>query len=207
MERRYFLKTAGATALAIVVAEQMTGCSSSSGNKQNGGIEDYRKKSVKDLRYSVPDLIGNGWMLITAGTPESFNTMTASWGQMGNLFGKDVATCYIHPKRYTKEFVDREDVFTLSFFREEYRPALQICGTKSGRDTDKVKEAGLTPITTPSGSMSFSEAYMILECRKIFAQPLSKDAFTDTEIRTRSVRDSSGIHTMYVGEIIGVYMR
>ena len=93
----------------------------------------------KSLDQNVFSLIGDQWMLITAGTGEACNTMTASWGGLGVIWGAPAATCYIRPQRYTKEFVDREEYFTLTFFSQEYRKALSLCGSKSGREIDKVK--------------------------------------------------------------------
>ena len=81
-----------------------------------------KKIDPKDISQNVFSLIGDQWMLITAGTAEKCNTMTASWGGLGVLWGGPAATCYIRPQRYTKEFVDREEYFTLSFFDESYRP-------------------------------------------------------------------------------------
>ena len=102
------------------------------------------KCEVKSLDQNVFTLIGEQWMLITAGTPEHCNTMTASWGGLGVLWGADVATCYIRPQRYTYEFIEKSDYFTLSFLGEAYRKQLALCGAKSGREVDKVKECGFT---------------------------------------------------------------
>lgn len=107
----------------------------------------FEKIEPKALDQNVFSLIGDQWMLITAGTKEECNTMTASWGGLGVLWGKPVATVYIRPQRYTLEFVEREDTFTLCFFGEAYRKALALCGSKSGRDVDKVKECGFTVAT------------------------------------------------------------
>lgn len=104
----------------------------------------FSRIDPKELDQNVFSMIGEQWMLVTAGTVERCNTMTASWGGLGVLWGKPVATVYIRPQRYTLEFVEREDCFTLSFFGEEYRKALALCGSKSGRDVDKVKECGFT---------------------------------------------------------------
>ena len=92
------------------------------------------------------NLIGKQWMLVTAGTSEKFNTMTASWGGLGWLWNKPVAFVFIRPERYTHGFIEASDCMTLSFYGEEYREALKICGTKSGRDIDKVAATGLTPV-------------------------------------------------------------
>ena len=107
----------------------------------------FTEIKAEELKDNPFDLIGKQWMLITAGNEEKCNTMTASWGGVGIMWGKPTATAYIRDSRYTKEFVDREDYFTLAFFGEEHREALNLCGRVSGRDEDKIKEAGLTPYT------------------------------------------------------------
>ena len=111
-----------------------------------------RKIDPKTLNQNVFSAIGEQWMLITAGTADRCNTMTASWGGLGVIWGAPAATCYIRPQRYTKEFVDQEEYFTLSFLGEESRKALQLCGSKSGRDTDKIKECGNTQTAAPPTS-------------------------------------------------------
>jgi len=173
---------------------------------KNNIMEKYKEESIEQVENSVAKLMSEGWMLITAGNMNSFNTMTASWGELGHLWGKNVATMFIRPQRYTKEFVDRESVFTLSFFKEEYRKALNICGTKSGRDGDKVKEAGLTPIATLDNSVAFEEAYMIIECRKLYAEPFHPNSFIDKTIPEK-IYPTNDFHTFYIGEVIRVYIR
>ena len=119
----------------------------------------FKEMKAEELQFIPFTKIGKEWMLVTAGDEEKHNTMTASWGAMGIMWGKNVATVYIRPQRYTKEFIDKEERFTVSFFSEEYRQALNVCGSKSGRDCDKEKEAGLTPYYT-DGTTSFEEADM-----------------------------------------------
>ena len=131
-----------------------------------------KKLEVKDLKENFFEAIGKEWMLVTAGTKEKFNTMTASWGGMGYIWERPSTFIFIRDTRYTYQFLQQHESFTLSFFNEKYRNALRICGTMSGRNTDKVKEAGLTPLETPSGLMSFEEARMIIECKKMFIQEL-----------------------------------
>ena len=125
----------------------------------------FEQIDPKSLDQNVFSLIGDQWMLLTAGTGEKCNTMTASWGGLGVLWGKPVATVYIRPQRYTLEFVEREEKFTLAFFGEEYRKALALCGSKSGRDIDKVKESGFT-VETADGAPYFAQADLVLVCRK-----------------------------------------
>ena len=154
----------------------------------------------KSLDFNVFSAIGDQWMLVTAGTAEHCNTMTASWGGLGVLWSAPAATCYIRPQRYTKEFIDREEYFTLSFFSEEYRKQLSLCGSKSGREVDKVKECGFTVKTARCGAPYFEEAEMVLVCRKRFVQPLDPENIPP-EVREKWYpnRDYS---IMYIGEIV-----
>ena len=156
------------------------------------------------------DMIGNGWMLITAGNEETYNTMTASWGTLGQLWRKAVSTCYIRPERFTYEFIEKNDHYTLCFFDEEYREALQYCGTKSGRDhTDKNKAevAGLTPAYTENGSVYFKEAYLVLECKKLYAEQFKIECFVNEDVLTSFYGENNGIHKAYIGEIVNCWIK
>lgn len=160
-------------------------------------------------KENVFDLIGKEWMLVTAGNEKSFNTMTASWGGMGWLWNKPVAFIFIRPERYTHGFIEENDRLTLSFFPEDCRKALQVCGSKSGRDTDKVKEAGLEPVALESGSMTFSQARMTLDCRKLFKAEMTEADFIDREVLKRwySEKPGGSLHTVYVVEIESVLVK
>ena len=155
---------------------------------------------VHEISENVFSLIGKQWMLITAGTAEHCNTMTASWGGLGVLWGAPAATCYIRPQRYTKEFVDREEYFTLSFFGEEWCKALSLCGSKSGREVDKVKECGFTVKTADCGAPYFEEASLVLVCRKRFAQEMDPNLMPD-DVKEKWYPEKD-YHTMYIGEIV-----
>ena len=104
-----------------------------------------REIKATEIKENAIKLIGKDWALITAGDESGYNTMTASWGGLGQLWNKDVCFIFIRPQRYTYEFIEKNELFTMSFYPEEYRKALSFCGTKSGRDYDKAKETGLTP--------------------------------------------------------------
>ena len=143
-------------------------------------------------------LIGKDWMLITAGIPGSFNTMTASWGGLGVLWEQPVAFCFVRPTRYTYEFMERSPKFTLSFFEERHRKALTFCGSHSGRDTDKIAGTGLTPLID-GGFIYFSESRLVLLCRKIYFQDISPDCFLDPKIH--DLYPQKDYHRMYVGQI------
>ncbi len=160
----------------------------------------YRNIDPKDLRIAVSD-IAERWMLITAGTPERCNTMTASWGAVGELWGVPMATIYIRPQRYTKEFVDQSDYFTLCFFPEDYRKELALCGAKSGRDIDKVKACGFTVAAGAGNAPYFQQAELVLVCRKRYVQRLSGEAIPE-DVRQRWY--DGDYHYMYFGEIIEV---
>ena len=160
----------------------------------------FQSVDPKSLDQNVFSLIGDQWMLITAGTGEACNTMTASWGGLGVIWGAPAATCYIRPQRYTKEFVDREEYFTLSFFGEEWRKALSLCGSKSGREVDKVKECGFTVKTADCGAPYFEEASLVLVCRKRFAQEMDPNLMPD-DVKEKWYPEKD-YHTMYIGEIV-----
>lgn len=151
------------------------------------------------------NLIGKQWMLVTAGTSESFNTMTASWGGLGWLWNKPVAFVFIRPERFTHGFIEASDCMTLSFYGEEYREALKICGTKSGRDIDKVAATGLTPVELESGNMTFGEARLTLDCRKLFKTSMQEANFIDKELLEMWYGTHGGLHDVYVVEIENVY--
>ena len=150
-------------------------------------------------------LIGNDWMLITAQKPDgTFNTMTASWGGVGIMWGKPVAICMIRPQRYTFEFIESAPHFTLSFFNETWRDALRLCGSKSGRDTDKVAQTGITPIQQ-NGMVWFEQAKLVLQCRQLYKNDLSETHFLDkTLLDTYQAGD---YHRVYISAIEKVLCR
>ena len=143
------------------------------------------------------------WALITAGNMESFNMMTISWGGMGTIWSKPVVTSYIRTSRYTHEFVDREDYFTISFFPEEYKKILGVLGSKSGRDMDKMKESGLTPKTVGE-SVTFEEAEVTLLCKKLFKQRLNTENIVESEADIKAFYDGDAEHDMYIAEVVEI---
>ena len=172
-----------------------------------------KKIEPKEIQDNAVQLIGDDWMLVTAGSPEHFNMMTASWGGTGILWGKSVAFIFIRPERYTYEFIEKGDTLTLSFlgeahsfFSHEYHKALTVCGTTSGRDTDKVAASGLTPYVTENGNVSFTEARLVLECRKLYAEPLNPEAFLDKTIVPEWYA-AGDFHKMYIVEILNVWVK
>ena len=153
---------------------------------------------VESLAENVFTLLDKEWMLITAGSPSDYNTMTASWGGLGVLWNRNVCFCFIRPQRYTYQFMEKADRFSLSFFSESYRAALEYCGSHSGRDGNKAKVCGLTPIEISAGVWSFSEARLILECKKLYFQDINPEHFLDPLIQ--EVYPGHDYHRMYIGE-------
>ena len=148
-------------------------------------------------------LIGKEWMLVTGGTlDKGFNTMTASWGGIGWLWNKPVAFVFIRPERFTHGFVEANDHLTLSFLGNDpaMRKVLNLCGTLSGRDHDKV---------TGHGAVTFEQARLTIEGRKLFRADMQSQHFLDPEVLSRWYNDQPGgsLHTIYVIEIENVYTR
>ncbi len=173
--------------------------------------EQYVSIPATEIQGNAIDLIGNQWMLITAGNALSFNTMTAAWGAFGMAWGHPAAFIMVRESRYTYEFLQREQAYTLSFFDEEYRSALRICGIQTGRTDDKVKNAGLTPFATPSGLMTFSEARMVIECKNMYQNRLDTDALTadyqSSIIQNTHYDTDPTRHQLFISEITRVWVR
>lgn len=132
-------------------------------------MNDFREKD-----YKIFELFEKNWALVTAGTPECFNGCTIGWGCMGTVWNRPAVTVFLHPARYTLDFLRRQDTFTLSFFPKEYRPALAVMGSRSGRDGDKARAAGLTPMSV-GDSVSYREASLTLLCRKLYAHSFARE--------------------------------
>lgn len=168
-------------------------------------MKEFKEVTVRELTESPVKLIGDDWMLVTAGNQEKFNTMTASWGGVGVMWGKEAAFVFIRPQRYTYEFVEREDYLTLSFFDEKFKAALSLCGSKSGRDVDKVKETGLTPVITDEG-VYFAEAKVVMVCKKMYVEDLKESHFLDSTVIDRWYPNKD-FHRMYVCTIQKVLVK
>lgn len=147
---------------------------------------------------------GSEWALVTAGDEQGYNTMTIGWGAMGVVWGKAAMTVYVRPQRYTKQFVDAADYFTVSFFPHSCKRALGVLGTKSGRDGDKVAEVGFTPVYLDE-TTTFDEANLVFVCRKLYADEIKHECFVDHELNDKTYPERD-YHTMYIGEIEHVYI-
>ena len=164
-------------------------------------------KSIKpeELQKNVFSMIGKEWLLVTAKKEEKVNTMTASWGGLGVMWGQDVAFIVLRPQRYTKEFVDAGETFSLSVLGGEYRKTLNYLGTVSGRNENKVEKSGLT-VECEDGTPYFAEADTVLICRKLYAQQYDPACFIDKDCDDKWYPDKD-YHTMYIAKIEKVLVK
>lgn len=154
-----------------------------------------------ELNANVFEQFDKKWALLTAGTEGSFNTMTISWGGLGTLWSRPVATVYVKPCRYTYEFMERNDYFTVSFFPEDYKKDLGLLGSKSGRDGDKLALTSLHAKPLENG-MGFAEAELTLVCKKLYFQDL--DASRIPEDALDRYYKTEAPHRMYIGEVVDI---
>ena len=164
------------------------------------------KINVKELNDNVFETIGKEWMLVCAGNKDKFNMMTASWGCLGWLWNKPVAVVFIRPERFTHGIIEENEFMTLSFLghSEEARKIYNFCGSKSGRDFDKAKETGLTPVETDNGSIAFEQSRLTLECRKLYKDNMTAEKFLDKDL-LQWYGAKGGFHDVYVVEITNAY--
>lgn len=161
--------------------------------------------------YPVFDMFKNKWALVTAGTMDSYDGCTVGWGSLGTIWNKDTVTVYVHPDRYTSEFLRKHDTFTVSFFPEEYRKALGYMGSHSGRNEDKAINAGLTPVLM-GDSVGFNEATLTFVCKKLYQHQFSKEDLSQEiqDFYAKSPKvypDYAGgwqPHYVFVGEVLEV---
>lgn len=147
------------------------------------------------------DLFHKNWALVTAGNKDIYNTMTISWGEIGTIWNLPVCTVYVKPIRYTYEYMESNDYFTVSFYESEYKKDLGILGSKSGRDLDKVALTSLTPMEV-NNSMSFEQASVTLVCKKIYFQDLDVSRVPQEYVDKYYLSEEA--HRMYIGEIVEV---
>lgn len=165
-------------------------------------MSEFKKTSACDIEENLIRLLSKKWMLITAKNGEKLNTMTASWGGFGEMWNKDVAAIVVRPSRYTFDFIEKSDYYTLSFFDEAYRDKLTFCGRNSGRIVDKVKECKFT-VCGDEKIAYFDEAKYVFVCKKLYSQNVDMNGFENEEFAKECYPDPD-IHKMFVGEILYV---
>ena len=162
----------------------------------------FEKVNIHELNFNPFDKIGKDWLLISAVKDGQTNTMTASWGTLGHLWNKDVAIVFIRPQRYTKEFVDGNDTFTLSFFNDKHKE-LGYLGRHSGKDEDKISKVGFH-VEMVDGQPTFQEAKEVFICKKLYVDKFKKEDFLIPEIYDKNYPQDD-LHYVYIGEITNVY--
>ena len=156
---------------------------------------------MKDFNVNAFKIFEDDWALAAAGVEGDYNAMTIAWGGLGTLWGRPAATVYVKKNRYTHDFMEKNDWFTVSFFPEKYRKALGYMGAHSGRDGDKAAAAGLTPVYLDN-AVTFREASVTLLCRKMYAHDFDVDA-VPADVKETYYRTEPA-HTMYVGEVVEI---
>lgn len=169
-------------------------------------VKHYNEIPPESIEGNPFEMVGKRWFLITAGNLGDYNTMTGGWGALGHLWGRNVALAYVRPVRHTFKFTEKYPLFTLSFFPESERKALQYCGSRSGRDVDKAAETGLVPFAPEPETVSFTQASLILVCRKLYAHFLRPEDFIDRTVDRECYPDHDH-HRVYVGAIQKVLVR
>ena len=166
----------------------------------------FKTVNPNEINENLIKSIGDEWMLITAGNKEKYNMMTASWGFAGVMWGAPTAIAAVRPQRYTMEFIKNEEYYTLSFYGDN-KKIHAVCGKESGRDVNKTEKTGLTPVfDSDTNAPYFEEARLVLICKKIYVQDLSKESFLDKDIITNWYPNED-YHTMFYGKIVKALMK
>ncbi len=163
----------------------------------------YQVISSKDIKDNIIKMISDEYMLITAGDSSDYNMMTASWGMAGELWGNDSVIAFIRPQRYTMEYVEKQDYFTLSFYGDN-KNIHKICGSKSGRDCDKTALCSLHPVFSDN-SVYFEEARIVLVCKKQYVDKIKPECFIDAE--PDKWYPNKDYHYMIIGKIEKVLIK
>lgn len=168
-------------------------------------MDKFIEIKIDELKENPFKLIGKDWMLVTAKRGDKVNTMTASWGGLGIMWGKDVAYIVVRPQRYTKEFIDNSDTFSLTFFDDQYKKTLGYLGKVSGRDEDKIANSNLT-INTLENTPYFEEGKVILICQKLYNQQLDPQCFLENGIDEKWYPEKD-YHILYIAEIKNIFIK
>lgn len=163
-----------------------------------------RQGTLKDIDDNFIEKLSDKWMLLTSGNKESFNTMTVNWGGIGFLWNKAVVFIFVRPERYTYEFLETNESFSLCFLKDEFKGIHNICGMASGRNINKIKEAKLTPIFHKSGCILFEQASISIECKKVYSAQMDEKFYNNKSFHDL-VRLKGNDHKLYIAEIIDVW--
>ena len=164
----------------------------------------FKEITARELKENLIKKISEEWMLITAGSKEKYNMMTASWGFMGEMWGEDSVAVVVRPERYTMDFIESSDYFTLTFFGDN-KVIHKVCGSKSGRNVDKTALTGLSPVASDN-YVYFKEARLVLIIKKKYVQPMDKQFLIDKSIDEKWYQNG-GWHNLIIGSIERIYVK
>ena len=188
---------------AVMASVMLFAAMSVSAQEENG----FKKFNVRE------DFAENGFQwfhdaeLLAAGNRDKSNAMTIGWGGIGTLWGRTALTVYVAEKRYTKEFMDRSEYFTVMAFDVAHSNVLNYMGRQSGRDGDKAKALGLHTAYTENGTPYYTEAEMVIECRIMYAAPFDPQYFKSDAPKNMYRNFPAGVHTMYIGEVVNAWRK
>lgn len=175
----------------------------------------FKEVKIEDLSLNPMNMFGKDWCLVSAGNEKKgYNGMTIAWGHLGSIWDRKTshgkimiptANVYIRPQRYTKQYIDKEEYFTVCAFDPTYKRALGYMGSHSGKDSNKIKDAGLTPLFIDD-TIVYEEAKMIFICKKIYHQRLQEEGFLQQKILDDNY-PLKDYHEMYMGEIVKVLVK
>ena len=189
--------------ITVVSAVLSTSAVAADNNAEMSG--DWQKISLNDVKNPAT-LFGEDWAALAAGKKGSMNAMTIGWGQFGVLWGRPVVTVYVAPERYTNEFMENNEYFTVTAFSQDYKKALQYIGTHSGRDGDKLKEAGLNAEYTELGNPIFKEGNLAVEGKTIYKEEF-KSELLDDKATAFYEKTKLHPHVAYIGEVVNVWRK
>lgn len=207
MERRDFLKTAASAVAGMVLTSLPSTLSFAQGAEPTGVQQAWRQIDPRQMTDNPFTLLRDDWLALAVGKRGSMNAMTISWGALGSLWGELAVTVYVEPRRYTHQFMEQNECFTVTAFSEQYRKALEYIGSRSGRDEkNKLARAGLTAGYTELGNPILNEGRLAIECRKIYAAPFDVNGMGE---KGRSMYGRTGMrpHTVFVGEVINMFVK
>ena len=196
--RRYCVSTMKALALALMLVPCSAQAQEENGFKKMNVREDFTENGFQWFRDAE---------LLAAGNKEKSNAMTIGWGGIGTLWGRTALTVYVAERRYTKEFMDQSEYFTVMAFDVADSKVLNYMGTKSGRDGDKAAALGLHTAYTANGTPYYTEATMVIECRTMYAAPFEAKYFKSEVPQRMYSNFPAGVHTMYIGEVVGAWKK
>jgi flavin reductase (DIM6/NTAB) family NADH-FMN oxidoreductase RutF len=170
----------------------------------------FKQISPEEICDNVFTLVGNVFPVITAGKADHYNSLTASGGGLGLLFKKPTTWCILRADRYTLEMIQKMQTYTMSYFPNEYKEQILFLGSKSGRDSEKMKEVELTSVQTPSGDISFKEARLIIECKLTELTTPNPNDFYTQEARdyiNEAYKEANHYRKYVFGEITHVWVK